>query len=95
MKATVNKRQKVILCIAMALIVLMLLLPPWCIKYTTSGGVVIRPCGYALLFVPPRASGRGSPRIDFSRLVVQAIIVLVVAGTLLFLFKEPQEQSGE
>ena len=90
-----NKKQKVTVCIAMVLIVLMLVLPPWCIKYTTSGGVVIRPCGYALLFSPPRASGRGSARIDFPRLMIQGIIVLVVAGGLLFLFKEPKEKSSE
>jgi hypothetical protein len=94
-RGSMNKKQKVAICIAMALIVLMLVLPPWYTKYTTGAGTVVRSAGYQLLFWPPAPRARWSVHVDFPRLAVQAMIVLVAAGTFFFLFKEPKGRSRQ
>jgi hypothetical protein len=79
-----NKRQKTVLLVGVAVVALMLLVPPW--QRTTSGsssiikgGPYSRPsktlAGYGFIFSPPASA----EQIDVSRLTVQCAVVAVLA----------------
>jgi len=115
-----NKNQKIVCLVALAIIVLMGLFQPWvCGTYTTAidinnNNVPIGPTSfmesaaeYYFIFAPPSqggyqsytsVSGGLSPtqgsyvyRLDYGRLFVQWLMVAIVSGALLFLFREPQK----
>lgn len=76
-----NKKQRVVVLIGVALVAAMMLFPPWTYRWKSAvplpGGTPTetRTAGYALLFAPPRSDAY----VDTSRLVIQMGIVAVLA----------------
>lgn len=72
-----------ILSVALAIVILMGFFPPWVSVFKTSKLYSKQPLGYSLIFAPPsppdvsRAYGVG---IDYPRLFLQWIIILLIAG---------------
>ena len=100
-----NRKQKIIAVIGVALIVVMGLFPPW--KLTTTGDTLYRevPRGYYLIFAPPPPEAPVedqesiySLELDFRRLTVQWVTVLFVLAAALYLAREriiPVEDDEE
>ena len=83
-----SPKQKTILWIGIVLIVIMGLYPPWIITGSWQGGQTENPGGYYFLTNPPtpdykETTGIPGAKVDFSRLVIQWIIVVVIAGGLI------------
>ena len=73
-------------------IILMGILPPWVLAFERSLGKLEQPAGYSLIISPPEkkiSTGLTdigwSPKIDWSRLVLQWIIITVAAGSAIAL----------
>jgi hypothetical protein len=83
---------KHIVLVAVVLIVIMGLFPPWTDMLRIQGRIdTERPTGYAFIFSPPAPTINkqdGSVRIDFGRLLLQWFLVGVVAATAIYLRKE-------
>ncbi len=73
-----NEQQKRVVVIAGAVILLMLVFPPW-----QSVGMVPMSKGYGLIFAPPGKF----VEINGARLFVQILIVIIGAGIGLYLQK--------
>jgi hypothetical protein len=95
-----NKKQKVVLLVGVAIIVLMGLIPPWYYHVVRTEDQRIAfegEGGYAFLFSPPSFSLKSSShypfedpraisRINLSRLLVQwAVVAIATAGIVLVL----------
>lgn len=89
-----NKRQTIALWIAIGLIALMGLVPPWAhseSSWGSSGGfgggshhsTGAYAAGYGLIFWPPKPES-GELHVDLSRLFIQWLIVAVVGGGLVW-----------
>jgi hypothetical protein len=87
-----NRNQKVILGIALGTIILTIIFPPWIEIFSGRLGIHSeRPIGYAMIFLPPNPHPgelQYSLSIDFSRLILQWLIVILTAGGLLFWMKD-------
>ena len=77
-----NKKQLVVLWVAIGVIILMALVPPW--KLT---GISSKKVGYHLIFLPPEKRF-ASVVIDSTRLLIQVLAVGLVGGGLLFSLKD-------
>ncbi len=87
-----NRKQKIVLWIGIGVIVLMCLFPPW------LAGDEGEFEGYTLLFSGPLNGTGGylndSPRIDFTRFMMQCAIVGLITGALLYtLISKTDEQK--
>lgn len=81
-----NKAQKIILCIALTIIILTILFPPWI--WTTEDIVHRRTKGYHFILTPPSASGSiWHPRIDLSYLAVEWLGVSLITIYLFLILK--------
>jgi hypothetical protein len=74
--APVNNRQRVVILSGLALLFLMILLPPWS---NTAGAFR----GYGLLFYPPAPAYV----VDVTRLIMQCILVIILTAGLVFAFQ--------
>ena len=93
-----NKKQKTSLFVALFLIALMALFPPW-VHFTEEYSMNCA-AGYHLIFSPPTITGDVFPginenrerlivvRIDYAKLILQSLVVLVMTTGLLLLQKE-------
>jgi len=108
-----NKNQKTVLWVALGIIVLMGIFPPWIYGTNTtplnSSGKIDGPttfeesaAEYHFIFVPPTQTGglgdnffvSHTHRLDYGRLFIEWIVVIVVAGGLIFLLKDsPKKQN--
>lgn len=86
-----NKHQLITLWVGLGIVLVMVLFPPW--KYVYSGVLQVtveKQAPYAPIFAPPEImrtpKGMWTAKIDFSRLVVQAVVVLLVTCGLVFIF---------
>jgi hypothetical protein len=80
--------QKKIISIALIIIILVGVIPPWKQSLTTEKYQHEKPLGYGFIFYPPRLSDdfyAYSVSIDFSRLFLQWVVVILVAGLLIFI----------
>jgi hypothetical protein len=99
---TVNKKQSVVLWVALVSGVVMGTLPPWIYTTDYTSAMVSerseRPAGYAFIGSQPvtqpnhhfskQLSGAGTGvRIDATRLAVQYIVLAIIGGGLLFILK--------
>jgi hypothetical protein len=82
-----NGKQQVALWAGITLLVVMSLFPPWAEIVNLEGRRIERPAGYTSIFEPPQPTSESeawrrwtSMRIDFSRLLIQWVIVTVVTG---------------
>jgi len=77
----VNKRQRVVVLVGVAVVAGMMLFPPWQYKrgsYKIGGitePVTVKPAGYGFIFNPPASA----ETVDISRLAVQCAVVAVLA----------------
>jgi len=87
-----NNKQKKVILVAVAVIILMSLFPPWVHITYSRVGPLSYPRGYGFVFLPPATTkaytSYDSPGIDFSRLFLQWFIVALAAGGLVFMFKD-------
>jgi hypothetical protein len=103
-----NKNQKIVLWVALGIIVLMGLFPPWINtmnisnKNLSSNLIKEFAAGYHLIFISPTKNGwtdsdglwyMYSFSLDYGRLFLQWLMVILVSGTLLYLLREPQIKS--
>lgn len=89
-----NKNQRMIIIIGLALILLMGAIPPWEEYYDRgSEGTIVKLLHYSLIFVPPIPSYKTwSVRIDMQRLILQWIVVIIGSGLAYFMIFE--KRSG-
>jgi hypothetical protein len=90
-RLAMNKHQLITLWVGLGIVLVMVLFPPW--KYVYSGVLQVtleKQAPYAPIFAPPEImrtpKGMWTAKIDFSRLVVQAVVVLLVTGGFVFIF---------
>lgn len=86
---TMNKKQRFVLFVTAAILVLMLLFPP--IKYVNKGLEISM--GYAFILIPPISSiesleSNSVPIIDVALLSVQYLFSITIGGILWFAFKK-------
>jgi hypothetical protein len=77
---SMNLNQRIALIIGSAVLMVMLLFPPW----RFGGG---KTAGYHILFLPPERS----IYIDFGRLLLQCILIGALTGVIFLLLKSKQE----
>jgi hypothetical protein len=86
-----NKRQLLVARIAVGLIVLIGLVPPWTQSFQIRGISQIREAaGYAPIFAPPKPRFRDEDYVvemNIARLFLQWILVAVAGGTLIWTLK--------
>ena len=95
-----NKNQIVVILADIDIIVLMGLLPPWICGIHTTDSSFFRESAacYSFIFVPPAQTAicggetTYDHRLDYGRLFIQWLMVIVVAGGLIFLFREPSQK---
>ena len=83
-----ENRRKIIISIALVVIILMGLFPPWVEKLKTKDLQLERPLGYGFISSPPETDHPYSLSIDFSRLFLQWAVVILVTGLCIFLSKK-------
>ncbi len=82
--------QRKIISIALIIIILVGVFPPWKQSIRTPQLQLEKPLGYGFIFHPPRLSDdyyAYSVSIDFSRLFLQWVVVILVAGLFIFIIK--------
>ena len=83
-----NMRKKII-SVAVVIIILMGVFPPWVEKFKMKDFQLERPLGYAFIFSPPETTNNAyGLSIDFSRLFLQWGIVILVASLFIFLSRK-------
>jgi hypothetical protein len=76
-----NKNQKIVIVIAVCVITLMLLFPPF--LYTTYEGGTLN-AGYGFLLIPPH----GIAFVNLGLLLMQWVIVGLIGGVAVYLLKK-------
>ena len=76
-----SRLQLTCICGAICAVLVTGLYPPW--VQTFYRARMTRPAGYSLLFTPPRVSG-GGVEIDWSRLLLQWILIAFVFGAIVW-----------
>ena len=97
----INESQKYIIWLAIALIALMGLFPPWSYTFDSpgrSGGSMHseKPAGYGFIFLPPLPESKGSLygiRIDFGRMFLQWFLVVAIC-TAIIMYLHIKKNSG-
>jgi hypothetical protein len=92
-----NDRQQSIVSLGVALFVLMSLIPPWKYSLDASGVVYSRPARYAFIGSPPEPEAAvtlaGGVEIDFSRLILQWLVVGAATGLGAYRTQTPVAES--
>jgi len=78
--------QRKIISIALIILILIGVFPPWKQFFKTAKYQHEKPLGYGFIFYPPSPSDSAySVSIDFSRLFLQWVVVILVAGFFIFI----------
>lgn len=85
-----NIKQKLVLGLSIAAILMCLLFPPW--LQVWGRGQLSRPLGYSFIFSPPDTHDASS--IDFTRLIIQLIIVGIVGFVLYYLASKESKKTN-
>jgi hypothetical protein len=81
--------QRKIISMALILIILMGVFPPWKQSFKTDQWQHEKPTGYGFIFHPPNPTESAySLSLDFSRLFLQWGVVILVAGLFCFINKK-------
>jgi len=84
-----DKKEKIVILVAIAIIIFMGLFPPWTYTYIMQGTCSEKATGYQFLFWPPAPEGghwRFGIYLDFKRLFLQWVMVAISTfGALLWL----------
>jgi hypothetical protein len=86
-----NRKQKICLWIGITIIVLLVLFPPW--HSYVPPNATPEPLGYAFIFVPPKDYGGFHPVLNIPRLIVQCVLVSIISGGLIVIFKEKKPKN--
>ena len=81
-KITMQQKQNYVLWIGVALVVLLLIFPPWKFSSKAFGAQSETPGPYALIFNPPK--GAGTVQVDMTRLAIPVGVVILITGAVLF-----------
>ena len=87
---TANKKEKIVILVAIAIIIFMGLFPPWTYTYKDKSGYSEKPTGYQFVFWPPSPKkdieyGYGL-YLDYERLFLQWFMVIIATfGVFLWL----------
>jgi hypothetical protein len=104
-----NKKQKIISIVAVVIIFLMGLVPPWKIITQDLGIYTVQPIGYSPIFLPPivdleiqeveeeqqEQTAHYTINLDVTRLIVQWVTILFILAALLFITKEKVEEGED
>jgi hypothetical protein len=80
-----NRRQVRVLSIALAIIILMILFPPFHVIY--APGVIIDK-GFHFILTPPSFQDRILATLDMNALLIQIIVVLALASMHLYVVRD-------
>lgn len=88
-----NKKQKIVLWVGIAIFVLMELFPPWMAANPQGGNYIA--AGYGFILNPPHFQSEElwRCRIDFPQLLAQWAMVAVVTGGLIYAFKDEKDKK--
>lgn len=82
-------RRKIIISIALVVIIMMGVFPPWVEKFSVRDFQLERPIGYGFISSPPETTNnKYSLSIDFSRLFLQWGVVILMIGLCIFLSRK-------
>ncbi len=91
-----ENRRKIIISISLVVIILMGLFPPWVEKLKTKDLQLERPLGYGFILSPPEPSNSNfSISIDFSRLFLQWVILILITGLCIYLYSRKDKKWEE
>lgn len=95
-KCSPAKRRKTVLILALTIIALTMLFPPWIHVFHTNRQHVERPAPYSFIFdpPPPRLKDYETTKIDLMRLSLQTIAILALAGIGLVTGKRDEESPN-
>ncbi len=82
-----NRKQKITMWVAIGILALMLLVPPWKYVYSREGRYSERDAPWAPIFTPPHAPAYTYAQIDTPRLVLEMGAVALVAAGLFVTFR--------
>ena len=85
---SMNEKQKKLIVVGVAIIILMGLFPPWKYTFNYKTAFSEEPAGYGFLLSPPKKKEESVTHgieLDMTRLCVQWIIVSLAAGLGVFL----------
>lgn len=91
-----NRKQKIVVGIGLAIILAMGLFPPWLNTVSFQGTIAKKPAGFSFLFHPPDIISDDEfygVILDSTRLLVQWFLVILVAGGLILIFKESKADN--
>lgn len=89
-----NRKQTIIIVLAVAAIVLIALIPPWRDTWVNAEGYrMVYDAGYHFLFSPPAPVFPNKPHVYLARLLIQAAAVLVIAVPLILIFGKRKRGS--
>lgn len=84
-----NRKQTVVIGLAVAAWVLMALFPPWRDTWVNAEGYrMIYDAGYHFLFSPPAPVFPNKPHVYLVRLLIQGAAVLAIAAVLVLIFRK-------
>ena len=88
-----TKREQWMFTVATCLVLLSLLFPPW---YFSEGDGHSWSAGYSLLFFPPKYDRYISGRIDWDRLQLQLLAIIMATGASWYFgcFVNPRQEHG-
>ena len=84
----INEKQKKLVIVGVAVIILMGLFPPWTYTFHLATAYSKKPAGYSFILAPPKRKASHLAHgieLDVTRLSVQWIIVLMATGLGVFL----------
>jgi hypothetical protein len=85
-----SRPRDVVVLAAISIIGFMGIFPPWIYRYRNEGYHRNRDLGYWWITNPPANEGGFIGQIDFSRLAVQCVVVLIVTGGVLYFLKKKE-----
>lgn len=91
-----NEKQKKLIVIGVAVIILMGLFPPWTYTFKYKTAYSNEPAGYGFILSPPKKKSKALAHgieLDITRLSVQWIIVLMATGLGVFLTSKPKDSD--
>lgn len=94
----INKNQRLIIIIGMAIIVFMGLFPPWTYTFKVQSIYSEKPAGYSFIASPPAKNSndqRQGIKIDMSRLLIQWVVVIAASGCGVLLATKRKDENSE
>lgn len=94
----INKDQRLIIMIGMAIIVCMGLFPPWTYTFKATSIFSEEPAGYSFIASPPARRNtnlRHGIKIDTSRLLIQWVVAIFASGCGILLTTKRKDENDD